>query len=250
MSTHEPSSRDLPVRDDYRTALLGTIDAIADAGAWLDGATRVAIARIARFAFSDPDPLAPWVQLSTDPERLRHATDHPVSAVIADATYRVARHASTVTAEWYEHTVNRDPDFGDDHYVELVSIVVRVTAADRFCRAAGVALVDLPTPRPGEPSRVRPSGARVDRHWVPTVAPKDASPDLAWMYPGKAAPNVLRALSLVPGAYRELMAFQRAGYVPSEALMDLEAPLAERALSRPQIELLAARTSAANDCFY
>ena len=61
--------------------------------------------------------------------------------------------------------------------------------------------------------------------------------------------NVIRALSLVPEAVRKLNSLSRAQYVHMPDVRNMETN-GELSLSRPQIELLAARTSAINDCFY
>ena len=59
--------------------------------------------------------------------------------------------------------------------------------------------------------------------------------------------NVIRAMSLVPDAVRDLVLLSNVHYVPSDKMMEFT-PV--RAISREQIELLAGRVSAINDCFY
>ena len=65
------------------------------------------------------------------------------------------------------------------------------------------------------------------------------------------APNVIRALSLVPDAVRQLYAQSAVQYLdfssPSMGNFDNTGDLR---ISRPQIELIASRTSSINDCFY
>ena len=63
------------------------------------------------------------------------------------------------------------------------------------------------------------------------------------------AANVIRAMSLVPDAVRQLSAQMSAQYVNNPDLSDLTYT-GDLTLTRPQIELVAARTSAINDCFY
>ena len=67
------------------------------------------------------------------------------------------------------------------------------------------------------------------------------------LFPDGRAPNVIRALSLVPDEVRGLKELSAAQYVPLKALFDLRAG---RAIDRSQIELLAGRVSALNECFY
>ena len=59
--------------------------------------------------------------------------------------------------------------------------------------------------------------------------------------------NVISALSLVPENVRWLHDLSEGHYL-SFAEMRMPDPL--RAISRPQIELIAARVSALNECFY
>jgi hypothetical protein len=62
-----------------------------------------------------------------------------------------------------------------------------------------------------------------------------------------AVANVHRALSLVPEQARVLRRFQIAQYLPTEQVADLSL---RRDLDRMQMELVAARVSALNECFY
>jgi hypothetical protein len=64
---------------------------------------------------------------------------------------------------------------------------------------------------------------------------------------GEDTVNVIRALSLVPDAVRDIKLLAEVQYVP---LDDFEDPTLRRTLSRPQMELIAARVSAVNECFY
>jgi hypothetical protein len=62
-----------------------------------------------------------------------------------------------------------------------------------------------------------------------------------------AGPNVGRALSVAPGEQAMFMGLVGAMY----SLRDfVEMVWKDRPLSRPQVELVAARVSAINECFY
>ena len=120
---------------------------------------------------------------------------------------------------------------------------------DTFARAIGAPLWPLPDAEPGEPTRLRPEEARVNGHWVPTIAPADAVGDLADLYGGSDfVPNIRTAVSLVPDELGPLAEYAAANYVDLDDLLDLHA--SPRAISRPAMELLAARVSALNECFY
>jgi hypothetical protein len=60
-------------------------------------------------------------------------------------------------------------------------------------------------------------------------------------------PNIMRALSLVPDHVRVLQSESESHYVP---MSELTNPAVGRDLDRPQMELVAARVSALNECFY
>ena len=118
-------------------------------------------------------------------------------------------------------------------YVELVSAAVFATIADAFAEALGAEFEEFPEPQPGEPDRARPESVGEAGAWVPMTVP--------W-----AGPNVGRALSLAPGDHLAFMNLVSAMY----SLGDFTKLVWERPLSRPQVELVASRVSAVNECFY
>jgi hypothetical protein len=86
--------------------------------------------------------------------------------------------------------------------------------------------------------------------WLPTIPADLATGGEADLYAGAPrVPNVVRALSLVPDAVRTLKELSVAQYVPLEQVPDVKADPG-RALSRAQMELVAGRVSALNECFY
>jgi hypothetical protein len=151
-----------------------------------------------------------------------------------------------LTRAWFERVIASG--LAESPYVEVVGIVTLLAGVDYFCRALGAAPFPLPAPLPGEPSRHRPAGLRSGIAWVPLLAPEDASGPEADLYdPAPAVPNIARALSSVPDCVRLLQQATRSHYV---SLADLGNPMKGRAIDRMQIELVAARVSAINECFY
>ena len=127
-------------------------------------------------------------------------------------------------------------------------MVVTVLSIDEFCRALGLRLHPLPEPRAGEPSRYRPASARDDGAWVPMLPNGPARGAEADLWDTPRTGNVIRALSLVPDEVRTLKLLSAAQYMTVHEVTD---PSADRgALDRLQVELLAARVSALNECFY
>jgi hypothetical protein len=138
---------------------------------------------------------------------------------------------------------------GDAAYVELVAITAETAGADFFARALGTDPLPLPDPLPGEPSRRRPAAAKPNGAWVATIAGTDAAGDEADLYAGLAiVPNIASALSLVPDEVRMLRRLSEAHYMGIEHVPDPTFRCGT--LDRPQMELIAARVSALNQCFY
>ncbi len=224
MAPIDYSASGLEIREEIGAAHEAALDRFAGAGSWWSGAQRIALIEAAREARA---------QRLTPPWQ-REAASPPAVPVPAEAL-EVAR---TVAAD--AHRVDRDvcrgrvAELGDAAYVEIVALVACVSAMDAFCEAIGVDPPALPEPRPGEPDRQRPEG----------VGDIGAFVDAALGVPG---PNVGRALSLAPLENATFFRLVGAMY----ALEDFGAMVwEERPLSRPQVELVAARVSALNECFY
>lgn len=153
---------------------------------------------------------------------------------------------------WYEHL--QAGGLSDAHYVELLSIVAVVVAVDTFRAACGLPMLPLPVPATGEPSRRRPAGAKPGLAWMPTLAPEDRSsedPDLYRDSPGpreRGGGNVHHALSLVPQSMIHWWDLFETMYLPAPAMRDFSREY--RAISHAQIEFLAARVAAINQCVY
>jgi hypothetical protein len=80
------------------------------------------------------------------------------------------------------------------------------------------------------------------------IAPQDAAGPDAELYGDiPIVPHIMQALSVVPDEARALRRSSEAHYVP---MVHLGNPTVGRNLERMQIELVAARVSALNECFY
>jgi hypothetical protein len=166
---------------------------------------------------------APWLRQLPD--------DQPgLSAETVAIVDKIAVDAGNVDGEWAASAV---ADIGDGHYVELISIIAVVVMVDVFAEAVGVDKAPLPEPEAGEPTRVRPDGLGDIGAHVPALEPFPAA-------------NVARALSLVPDANRLFRTVSVPGYsAPGFESLQWDTPL-----SRPQVELVASRVAAINECFY
>lgn len=150
---------------------------------------------------------------------------------VARAVERIAPCAWTCRASDVEAWVGSgDPV---EAYVEVVSIVSVVCAIDSFTFGMGMPITPLPSGSPGPVTGSVVADAEFVDSWVPTVGPGSAT----------------MALSGLPDEMAINRHMQQEWYLSDDAIFDFDTEPA-RALSRQQIELLAARTSAINDCFY
>ena len=252
MSAFRYSDTTLPIRDDIVAANRKTWDRIAHAGCWWTAAERVAIAAETRNARTCPlcrerkEALSPNAVQGTHDGSAATGT-RVLSEVAVDTVHRIVTDQSRLSREWRESLVAHG--LGDGHYVELLGVVVAVVSIDALHSALGLPLEPLPEPVAGEPSHYRPANAAREQAFVPMIPARGARGAEADLWQPPRTGNVVRALSLVPDAVRELKTLSAAHYLP----MDLVAvPTANggRALTRAQIELVAGRVSAINECFY
>lgn len=197
-----------PIRD----ALDAQWRHIAGPGTWLTGEQRVAVCRQARAARRGD--AVDTVELTTP---------------MAEAARRLSSDAPATREAWVRGLY--DAGLDPLEYVEILSLVARLAAIDTFAFGIGDTERPLPSPQPGEPSRVRVDGAGFDGAWAPTVGPA-------------GAPSALSAIAAERDAWLEL---HGALYLSLDEMgrMDIV-----KDLSRAQLELVAARTSLLNDCFY
>ena len=163
-----------------------------------------------------------------------------------EAIHRIRHHASRLHEGWYQTLLRQG--LSEGQYVELIGVMATVLAVDEFRRAMGMTVAPLPQATAGLPTRRRPAGAARDLAWVPTLAPDDVGPDDPDLYAGLGGVNIHRALSLVPEEVMGFFDLDTAQYLPDAVLRDFGNEY--RSLSHAQIELLAARVSALNQCVY
>jgi hypothetical protein len=136
-----------------------------------------------------------------------------------------------LTRSWAEAQIAA---LGEETYTELVGVTSIVTVLDRFERAMRRPERPLPEPVDGEPARVRPDDVGDVGAWVSQST-------------GVTRANVSRTLSLVPITNRSWRQLVDTHYSRGAEFMNLQW---EFPLSRPQTELVAARTTALSECFY
>ena len=246
MDTLSYANARIPVRDDLRAAHARAWMGLARPGTWWTGADRVAIAVEVRAAGSCA--LCGTRKAALSPYTVDGVHDGPgrLPAAAIDAVHRITTDPARLTRAWAQQIIEV---IGDAPYVELLGVVVTVLATDSFCRAIGVAVHPLPEPVPGEPTRIRPAAACDEGAWLPSIpsgATGASEADLYGDLPGRA-PNVIRAMSLVPDAVRTLKDLGAAHYMTTAQMIDVTHG---RSIDRAQIELIAGRVSALRECFY
>lgn len=205
------SSTELDARPGLGESLAPIWHRLGSPGATWTGAERVAMTAEARSARSGTEPTG-----DLDPVTTR-------------AVRTVAGRPADIRRGWVSDLV----DDGLDHarYVELVGVVSRAVAIDTLLEALALEVEPLPEPLAGEPSRDIDDRARLGKAWVPMVG----------------GASITQALSLVPAENAELERLHGPLYLTFKEMSD---PAIHKGLSRPQMELVAARTSAHNECFY
>ena len=125
--------------------------------------------------------------------------------------------------------------------------VVEVVSVDSFCLALGIEPHPLPEPVAGSITEYRPENLDYVTAFVPMMeGDLTGTPEEDLWPPQAAGANVIRAMSLVPDEVRYLKLLSDAHYLGSAAITNPEGS----ALIRPQMELVAGRVSALNECFY
>ncbi len=240
-----------PIRPDIPAAYQAFWQRLARPGSWWTGEQRVAIAAETRAALdcnwcaSRKAALSPYGQ---EGEHTQYAQATGVLSDLAvDAVHRVITDQSRIT----QHYVNDNAERGlsKGAYVELVGLVVAVFSIDEFHRALGLGLEDLPQPIAGAVSEYRPQHLSEDVGFVPTIPLEGAVGPEADLWPSGRTANVMRALTLVPDALRDWAHIGSAQYLSFQQMQNMGQEDG-RALNRMQIEMIAGRVSAINECFY
>ncbi len=209
------------VREDLADAHRRSLRHVAAPGARFTADRRVRIAEVARDAYLAAQPSPPWVR--------------PFGDAPLDVSYRLARHAGTITQEWYEQVITEG--MHPLEWVEVVGIVVATVPTVAFARAAGRPAPAMPHPVDGAPhGREAPELAPATLNWVPVAAPADRTA------------SVVQALSALPDEWDNLWRLAGAQYMSDAQMAD---PRWSRgSLSRPQMELTAGRISRIRECFF
>jgi len=241
-----PAAARLPIRDGLAGELARAWLRLASPGTWWSAAERLAIAAEARNAqrcalcLRRKDALSPYAEAGPHDHR------GALPDALVEITHRIATDAGRLTRGWVDSMLRSG--VSEEQYVEAIGVIALLTALDGFDHALGNEQRPLPAPRPGQASRRRPAGARAGLAWVQTVAPEDLRPGDPDPYTVHGTKNIHRALSLVPQEVINFFDLDVELYLKDQEIRDFGRE--SRALTHPQIELLAGRVSALNGCYY
>ena len=212
----------ISISPEHTAAVESANERLRHSGTWFDATQMTAIVARAD-ARSRQRAVAPWNHDLPDPGDLA-----PAALAVID---KIAGDPGSVDAEWAAAQIKA---LGDAAYVELVGTTAVAVALRIHADAAGRTPDPVrPASDPGEPRRERPGGVGDIGAHVPMLDPFPFA-------------NVARALSLVPSANETFYTLVR----PLYSAAGFERLVWDTPLSRPQVELVASRVAAMNECFY
>lgn len=215
-----PMDVDLAVAESHRAVW----DQLSRSGTWWTAEELTAIAGRSRALFAARH-LPPWSR------ELADSVEGLSAEAVATVDYVVSNPGS-IDGAWASAQI---ASLGDGAYVELVGVVATTVMVDMFAACAGVEVEPLPAVASdaGTPTKERPEGLGDIGAHVPMLDPFPYA-------------NVARALSLVPS----VNTLFRTTSVPMYSAPGMSDLVWETPLSRPQVELVASRVAAMNECFY
>ena len=214
---------------------------LGNPGTWGTGEQRLTIAGCARQAGIDAG-------LLEEPENGSQSSGGGLSSVVKKVVNDLAVLPKYFDEPSYQRAIKGG--LTEEEFVEIVGVVVRIVDLDVFARGIGVPLKPLPEAQSGEPSRERPETAAQEQSWVPTVPNLPEGGDVAKaLYGEMPKPYIVRGLSLVPDEMKKHIELEQVQYMPLKHVRDFDHQH-HGGLTRAQVEVVAGRVSAINQCFY
>lgn len=237
-----------PIREDFAESHNRYWKRLAAPGTWLSGAQRVDVAREVRqtkhcsLCSRRKEALSPY-----QVDGAHDVASTTLSDVMVEVIHRVISDPGRLTKTWFEGI--KEQGLCEAEYIEIIGTLVFVFSIDEFCRAIDVPLNELPQAIDGEPSAYRPANlSAAEGAWVSLIPGTIESGPEADLWQGRTG-FVIRALSLVPDEVRSLIDLLLVHYLDTNTIWDV-AKSPKGTLSRIQTEVVAARVSALNGCFY
>jgi hypothetical protein len=248
MSEIDYSGATYPIRGDFAEGHNRYWKRLAAPGAWLSGAERVAVAKEVRQAHECS--LCSQRKAALSPYQVdgAHDTASDLSATMVEVIHRITTDPKRLTKTWFDGIMQQG--LSAEQYIEILGTLVCVISIDEFCRGMDLPLNELPEPEAGEPDGYRPANIREDGDgaWVPMLANiVDSGPE-SDLWEGRTG-YVIRALSLVPNEVRYMLDLLQVHYIDNSQIWNVKGS-PRGTLTRIQMEVVAARVSALNGCFY
>lgn len=230
------AASDYPVSESLEATHDAALASLVDSGSWWSGEDRRAIAEVARSSRAAAG-------LQSGPV---DATGGLATHVVELASKLAVSPRELELADFESFT--KGGSVGE--YVETVGVVAVVTNLDIFSRGIGLPPAPLAAGDGRAPTAALPKAAREEGAWVPTVpCGIRGGEEGRSLYGEGMQPFIYRALSIAPKDAATNMALGDAQYLPIDRFAEY-AYSHHPALSRPQVELVAGRVSAVNECFY
>ncbi len=242
-SRYDPDG--IEIRGDLEAAIERAWTHLATAGTWWSGQQRLAMVAEARNVAACDLCARRKAALSPYTIDGEHDAGTDLPEVVVEVIHRLKTDASRLTERWLHHVLARG--LTDAEYVEIVGVVATITALDSFSRALGRPIPQVPAAIIGEPSRHRPSNARRQIAWVPTVLPGELTAEDGDPFRFGGV-HIQQAMSLVPASVEGFFDLDSVLYLVQDHIRDFETE--HRAITHAQIELIAAKASYMNACFY
>ena len=247
MSNFDYSTAPFPIRNDIAEAHRSYWAKLATPGSWWTANERIAIAQETRNASSCDFCQERKAALSPYSVTGTHNSHTGLSETAVDAVHRIITDQTRITQHFVDQLAQAS--ISNEAYVELAGIAVCTFSIDEFHRALGLPMEPLPEAQPGQPDHYRPAQAEKEVGFVPMLPREGLTGAEADLWPGGRSANVIRAFSLVPAAVKDWLALSAAQYLSVPRMADMFKQ-DDRAIDRMQMELVAGRVSAVNECFY
>ncbi len=229
----------LPFHPEIRTAHAKAVEFYVKTGTWFTGVEREQILKEFRhirgggcdLCKSRKEALSPYA-VSGCHDKVSSLAEHVVEVI-----HRVVTDSGRLTEKWFREVTSGV--LSQEEYIEVVGLVALAFVLDSFAVGVGEGQLN-PTgePETAQPTRAKNSQVIQGGAWVPLLDVEYK--ELVSGIP--EIPNIARAMGLVPQGLGEFFSTMAAHY----DLVELK----NTVLTRPQIELVASRVSACNDCFY
>lgn len=245
--TFSYSDSPYPVREDIKQAHKKFWNILAKPGSWWTGAQRIAIAAEVRNAVACDYCQQRKSALSPYTVSGKHKQNDILDETAVDVVHQIVSDQGRITQAFVDNATQQG--LTHEHYVELTGIVVAVFSIDEFNRGLGIPAETLPQAVAGDPSHYRPEHLSSDTGFVPMIPVNGAIGNESDLWPTGRSANVVRALTLVPNALRDWFYLASAQYLSLAGMSNLIRG-DNRSINRMQMELIAGRVSAINQCFY